>query len=181
MYLPLAGPVVLFIAGTYRFISRALKPLSSTGLRKAAMAAAAALAIVLIAFPLGALTFFKNRACGKDAAMWASVLSENSDRPSRLFMEIGSRMLSTGRPGKAILWFEKALRFDPKDPGAYNDMGYALAILGKNREAIYWYKKALFLSPGLCRTHLNLAEALFSIGERKEAEEHLKKAGTCGN
>jgi tetratricopeptide (TPR) repeat protein len=70
----------------------------------------------------------------------------------------------------AVPAWKKALKLDPDDPPAHNNLGIALAETGKLDEAIAEYRKSWELNSGCFHTHNNLGSAL---AEKGMLDEHF--------
>ena len=70
-------------------------------------------------------------------------------------------------------WMTKAVAASPKDPDAYNYLGFSLRKLHRYPEAIENYKKALELDPKHKGAHEYLGEAYLEIGQPEEAKKLL--------
>lgn len=89
-----------------------------------------------------------------------------------------SKLLQRGSITEAIKKFERVLKFDPDNCGAWNDFGLAWKEQGNKRKALEAFDKSLELKPDLSCAWVNKAQLLFSMGKRDEAlrcyEEALK-------
>jgi tetratricopeptide (TPR) repeat protein len=70
---------------------------------------------------------------------------------------------------EAILKYKAALRLDPNDAIAHNNLGLALYAQGKLEEAIACCRQALRLNPNDAVPHSNLGLALYAQGKLEEA------------
>jgi len=94
---------------------------------------------------------------------------------SRLHLKAGNRALEDGDFETAVMWFRRAVKADPNDKLAQNNLGYSLAELGKRGEAVQYFHKALELDPEYVIARLNLAAALLSDGNYAAAAEEYHK------
>ena len=76
----------------------------------------------------------------------------------------------SGRAKKAIPYFEKKKRLDPKSPWAYLGLGHTRLFQGKYEEAIPYLKKALEINPRYFRMNLDLAACYAALGKQEEAK-----------
>jgi tetratricopeptide (TPR) repeat protein len=89
-----------------------------------------------------------------------------------------SKLLQRGAITEAIKKFERVLKFDPDNYGAWNDLGLAWKEMGNKRKALEAFDKSLELKPDLSCAWVNKAQLLLSRGKKDEAlrccEEALK-------
>jgi len=69
----------------------------------------------------------------------------------------------------ALSTYARALRFDPRNPGIYNNMGVALRAQGKLTAAIAAYGRSVALDPGNAAVHSNLGNALREAGRFEDS------------
>lgn len=88
----------------------------------------------------------------------APKLKEPQDRLSahRLRMK-GDRLFQEGEHQQALEAFVSALRLDPEDPVAHNNLGVVLAALGETARARQSFQRALRLAPDMTEATDNLA------------------------
>lgn len=91
-------------------------------------------------------------------------------------IEVVAERVDYGGDNKKI--FERALRFDPGNYGAWNDLGLTWGEMGTNRKALEAFDKSLAVKPDLSCAWVNKARLLLSAGKKEEAlrcyEEALK-------
>jgi tetratricopeptide (TPR) repeat protein len=87
-------------------------------------------------------------------------------------------LLHLDEVGKAIEYFEMALKEDPSYSEAANNLGYSYEKLGKFEKAIPFYKKALSnpLYPTAEKAYINLGNAYYRLGNFGEALQNYKEA-----
>jgi Tfp pilus assembly protein PilF len=71
---------------------------------------------------------------------------------------------------------EQAVRLDPTNGGAYQDLGVINAKRGQLREGIACFRRALELTPDSPGLYANLGLACFHAGQIEESVSHLRKA-----
>ena len=76
----------------------------------------------------------------------------------------------------ALFAHENAVRINPKDAEAYNNMSVALQELGRLEEAEASCRQAVALEPEYAEAHYNLGVTLRELGNLEEAEINLKRA-----
>ncbi len=67
----------------------------------------------------------------------------------------------------AIEHFEKAVRLEPTDAGAHNNLGLALAGAGRLEAAIPHFRQALEIRPGLAEARRALRAAEQQLASRQ--------------
>ncbi len=81
-----------------------------------------------------------------------------------------SSLIFAGKPGKAILLLQKAIRNNPLGPAWYFfNLGNALLHTGRFEEAVLEYKKALQRAPNNIFARIGLAATYSMMGRGKEA------------
>ena len=101
-------------------------------------------------------------------AMGFAIKTSKKDAPSFAnFM--GVDLGEGGHYREALLFFEKALKIDPKYAPAWNNKGAALYNLGRYEEAITCYEKALEIDPNYTQAWNNKGVALNGLGRYEEA------------
>jgi tetratricopeptide (TPR) repeat protein len=80
-----------------------------------------------------------------------------------------ARLYKQKKLEEAALKYKAALRLDPNDALARNNLGKALYDQGKLEEAIACYRQALRLNPNDAGTHNSLGLALYDQGKLEEA------------
>lgn len=103
---------------------------------------------------------------------------EMNEDEIRALCRKASKLLQRGLITDAIKKFERALKFDPNNYGAWNDLGLAWEEMGSNRKALEAFDKSLAVKPDLSCAWVNKARLLLSSGKKEEAlrcyEEALK-------
>lgn len=102
--------------------------------------------------------------------------------PADPYMAVGVQLLSAGQVDKAIAAFHKAVQVSPRNPKAYNNLGYALEEKGLLDQALQAYVAALKIKPDYGDARDNLVHAACSKsrqlndrGDHSEAETLLKR------
>jgi Flp pilus assembly protein TadD len=78
----------------------------------------------------------------------------------------------------AALTFAKAVRDDPHNAAAQNDLGIAFDLQGNYADAIGPYQQALLLAPGVIATEVNLGLSLALAGNGQDALQYLGPLAT---
>ncbi len=89
---------------------------------------------------------------------------------------LGTILLSQGKPDEAMVHFEKVLKIRSDDEKAYNNMGLALAQKGRVDEAISMYQRALTLNANFADAYNNLGISLSETGKVEEGMAEFQKA-----
>jgi len=90
-----------------------------------------------------------------------------------------SKLLQRGAITEAIKKFERVLKFDPDNYGAWNDLGLARGEQGNKRKALEAFDKCIDLKPDLGCAWVNKAQLLLSSGKKDEALRCYDEALKC--
>jgi Flp pilus assembly protein TadD len=197
-YLPLIGIYLALAASAVRFATGSPR-------RRAAVAAAALLALTLLAglahrqagWWRDNETLF-GRALALDPDNWmahfglgnallrkgdvaGSILHYEAVRRGRpqhegLALRLGTQYAASGRYEEAASVLAEAVRQEPRSPEAAFQYATALANLGRDAEAIHGYTTLLGLAPGHHDAHLYLAGLLARNGRPERAEREFRQA-----
>lgn len=96
--------------------------------------------------------------------------------PKNFWYEKGNNSLRAKQYGKAIAFYDKALKLQPNFAEAWDNRGRALATLGQYEEAIASYDKALQLQPESWDVWTNRGIALSCLQRHEEAMASCNKA-----
>lgn len=95
---------------------------------------------------------------------------------------LGLILRRNGKPVKAILYLNKAIKIIKKEGPSYslfvlyNNKGAALSDMLKWEESVRWYDKAMDLDPHRITTHVNKYVSLMFMGRTEEAKKCLAVA-----
>ncbi len=104
----------------------------------------------------------------------ATQLAPQSERTET---NLGNALLHAGRAAEAIPHLEAALRIQPDNAEAHNDLGNAFARMpGRLPDAIAEYHEALRAQPGMPEAHNNLGRVLAQTGRMPEAIAEFESA-----
>ena len=161
MYLPLACVIVLAVAGIVRAAGRRER--------------GAALALCLLAVPLGAATVRRNRDYRSAEALYRDV---EAKLPSNAFVHynLGKLLDESGRPAAGVAEYQQAIAGDPRMMYAYFNLGNAFSELGRPRDAEAAFRRALDLNPNYAQARYNLGNTLLQQGRKAEAAEQFNDA-----
>ena len=105
-----------------------------------------------------------------DLALKAYETAAASDRSwDQPFINMGNVHAALGDWTQAAASYQQALKRNPENPEAMNNLAYALVNLDKPREALEWSSKAVQVEPGNPLFRATLAQALAGSGERQKA------------
>jgi cytochrome c-type biogenesis protein CcmH/NrfG len=100
---------------------------------------------------------------------------ENTNDPEKL-AQLGDKYFDNNRYPEAIEAYEKALKLNPKDADAYNDLGLALHYTDRSAKAVEILRKGTEVNPSFQRVWLSLGFVLTATGKGEEAKTALNKA-----
>ncbi len=92
------------------------------------------------------------------------------------YANLGNVRIAQGRYSEAITNLSEAVRLNPGDADARNDLGCALQQLGDREKAIGHLRTAIRLQPDHGRAHYNLSILLTDLGDFDEALRELQTA-----
>jgi protein O-mannosyl-transferase len=158
MYLSLAAPVALAVAGCYACWGRRALP----GLF------AVALALLL-------LTAQRNAVYGTGVSIWRDAAIQQPDN-ARAHENYGIVLTQAGRLPESVVQYQIALRVQPYYPDCESNFGNALALLGRGAEALPHYERAALQLPDLPAAQYNYANALAGAGQYAAAAVRYRAA-----
>ncbi|MBB2203307.1 tetratricopeptide repeat protein [Gluconacetobacter tumulisoli] len=91
------------------------------------------------------------------------------------------RCLLASNPAEAEIQFQEAVRRDPRNAVALNDLGVARDLLRRHAEAQSAYRRALAADPEMIGAQVNLALSLAMSGRMAEAEHMMRPYGSDSN
>ena len=94
--------------------------------------------------------------------------------------EIGTKLLSKGRPQSAVFFFDKCIKINPSYYPAYIKRGDALKMMGKKSWAKADYKYALKLNPGSSEAKAKL-RSLGGSRKKKSRKRRVAKSKKSKN
>lgn len=89
---------------------------------------------------------------------------------------VARALYALDRYTEALHAYEEALRLNPGDPRAHNDIALILSKQGRVEEALAHFEEALRAHPDYALAHSNLADLLASMGRIDEAVDHFRQA-----
>jgi len=166
MYLPLAGVVVLTVAGVCSLAQRL-----RAGVR-------AVLCTALLLGAAGALmagTVARNRDYRSEYSIWSSAISGYWNNP-RSHSNLGFVLANQGKLPEAMAEYKEALRIHPYFSDAQNNLGAAYFQLGDLPESIVHYREALRIEPKMAGAHYNLGNSLVRLGQVDEGLDEFHES-----
>jgi len=171
LYLPLAGLVVLLVAGICLFLQRIagqphLKYLKRT------------LAVFLIIGTIASLTLAtinRNRDYRSEVTVWRNVVKV-SPYNLRGYFNLADSLRTEGKIDEAFAQYLKAYNIAPDNPDTHYNLANGLKTKGRISEAIEHYEQSIRLRPDYPDAHTNLGNALYKLGRVDEAIAHYLKA-----
>ena len=103
-------------------------------------------------------------------------LENKEDKSAFDYFLLGNNLYNEGQYEEAIASYKKAIKINPKDDGAYNNMGVIYAALEKYEEAIASYKKAIEINPKYDKAYNNMGSAYDMLEKYEKAIVSYKKA-----
>ena len=99
-----------------------------------------------------------------------------NNQNSVLLNKLGVAELQTGDRGGAHKHFNQAVKYDPRNVPAWNNLGVLACVERKYSAAVRYLKSALALQETNASAHLNMAEAWFGLGEVDRAMTEYTRA-----
>jgi tetratricopeptide (TPR) repeat protein len=110
----------------------------------------------------------------KEVKLAEELLREFPDNDNSL-MIMGNLYYRHGNAVKALEFWKKALKINPKQANIYKSMGWLYLKKGEFDEAITQYRKALEIQPNLPEVYSNIGHAFLMSGRPNEAVKELYK------
>ena len=158
IYLALAAPVALAVAGLYTWL----------GHRSFYVCSALVLASI-------ALTIHRNEAYRSDLTLWTDTVAKLPNNP-RAQNNLGKAAFALGRIEDSIGYYREAIRLKAAAPEPHYNLGLALTRLGRPQEAIPEYEEALRIKPEYPEAENNLGNAFLEAGNLTAALAHYERA-----
>ena len=108
-------------------------------------------------------------------ACYADALQRAPTRPD-VTIALAEAQRRAGRPGAAVLLYERFIARGNAGAAIHNNLGLARASAGDANAAVDAYNAALKIDPSYIAARLNLANALFDLGRFQESSEQLHRA-----
>ena len=101
---------------------------------------------------------------------------KGNNQNSVLLNKLGVAEMQTGERGAAKKHLNQAVKYDPRNVPAWNNLGVLACIERRYNAAIRYLKNALALQETNPSAHLNMAEAWFGLGEVDRAMTEYARA-----
>ena len=88
---------------------------------------------------------------------------------SQSYLALGNALSSKGNYKDAIHHYDSAIKLDPQNPVARNNLGVAYLGMGKDKEGLESLKYAATLGPQAGEIHVNLARAYLRLRNKDAA------------
>ena len=82
---------------------------------------------------------------------------------------LGLLCLQRGEHARSVVYLERSLTIDPKQPNALNNLATSLSTLERHEAALDCYDRALLLNPSNADTHYNRGLTLKSLNRHEDA------------
>ncbi len=92
---------------------------------------------------------------------------------SSLYHNLGEAYSSLKRYKLAIMYYDKAIKIDPKDYRSWRDKGGCYATLGKHKESLMYFNKAIALAP---KDRISLRYKSYALDEMGKSRLALRFA-----
>lgn len=161
LYLPLVGPVVLFVVGTSQGWEWLRKRWGIKNVGEQPMWVF--FCCLTLLFTVG--SHQRNLVWRDEISLWQDVVAKSPNKPRSLY-NLGLALSHVGRDEEAIGLLARAVNVKPDYVEAYNNLGVALAGLGKNDESMAMYQRALSLKPDHAESLYNLGRAYLVFHNR---------------
>ncbi len=105
---------------------------------------------------------------------------ELSTEDPALLARLGDRLFEEKQYERAVMAYERAVRFNPDDVDSYNDLGLSLQYLGRSAEAAAVLKEGIARDRDYQRIYLTLGFVQLQSGNREAAVRALQRAIELG-
>jgi tetratricopeptide (TPR) repeat protein len=85
------------------------------------------------------------------------------------YVALANTLSSNGNYNEAIRNYDSAIKLNPQNPTARNNLGVAYLSIGKNKEGLAAFKDAAALNPSIGEIHVNLARAYLRLRNKEAA------------
>ncbi len=161
LYLPMTGFALILSTSLWRFLGARPRLCS--------------VVFVLILAVLGVLTYQRNRVWASETSLWTDVVGK-SPKKSRAANNLGGAYQRLGDFSQAAVWYEKAVKLDPKNIDPYINLGMVAEHDEDYPEARKNYEKAIELGPRDGSAFSNLGRLYIREGDYDEAIPYFEKA-----
>lgn len=108
--------------------------------------------------------------------LWISMaIAQNAPHRAADYLPTGIEDIKKGDLRAAEVQLQKAVEFDPRNPEAYNLLGFVDDQIGRPQQAIHNYEQALTFAPDYSAARNNLGSAYLRMGKVSLAVEQFEK------
>jgi protein O-mannosyl-transferase len=129
--------------------------------------------ILIYIFILASLTFFRNNVWISELTLWSDAVKKSHDK-ARVHYNLAIALHDNNRIPEAVKEFEHTLKLDPKDRGAYQNLGAIYEAKGDKEKALSYYIKAVENNPYEISVHNALGSFYAKNGNNEAAERQYK-------
>ncbi|MBI4949939.1 MAG: tetratricopeptide repeat protein [Deltaproteobacteria bacterium] len=167
LYLPSAG-AALFTATAIFFLKDRIAP----GLKTAAFTA---LAVAVLATPLGVATYMRNSLWSDEAAIFEDA-ARKSPGKERVHYNLAWAYQRKGENDRAIAHYKETIRLKPDKDKAHYNLAVLYQTTGDNAGALEHFKEVVRLSPNNAVARYNMAAIYHDMGDDPGAIESYSEA-----
>jgi tetratricopeptide (TPR) repeat protein len=131
--------------------------------------------ICIIAFPVGFLTYQRNKVWRSSEEFWANII-QNAPGKARAYNNLGVALSEQGKMQESIPLYKKAISMDRYYPDPWNNLAVAYSLTDKLELAIETLKEAIRIHPNYPEGYNNLASFMITKKDYSTAETLLKRA-----
>lgn len=122
-------------------------------------------------------SYIKMHAYSESLPYLRRALDESDAQPDvNIYLSYGHALIKLDRSDEALVYLEKAVKLEPGNFEAHNNLGYALFLAGRTQEAYESLKTALALNPHHATIYNNLGRVYEKFGKEAKAFEYYKLA-----
>jgi tetratricopeptide (TPR) repeat protein len=172
MFFSFPGLMLAVVWSLHLAYKRVLQRVSPSARKSAIRVTTAATLLALGAYAWGA--HVRNEVWRSEETLWADDVVK-CPRNGRGLMMYGTTLLNSGRPGPALIYFQRALAFTPNYPDLELNLGVASGVLADEGNAALTqspeqhFQRALLLAPADDRVHSFYARWLLAHSRVDEA------------
>jgi len=126
---------------------------------------------------MGVTTWQRNQVWANEATLWADATAK-APLESRPYIYLGNSLHANGEHGAAVEQFNHALRLEPDNLSARNNIGLAYLNLNQLALAQDQFNQLLVIYPGLNEAHYNLGKVAEQAKDWPKALQHYAKVDT---
>jgi tetratricopeptide (TPR) repeat protein len=136
--------------------------------------------LVLLVLTNAILTYERNKVWASDYTLWADCLKKSPSKP-RALSNYGKTLADAGHASEALVYYDKAIKINPRFYAAYCNRGAAYDALGNYKQAIEDLDRAIEINPKYADAYKNRGIAYNSLGNHNQAIADFKIASRLGD